>query len=162
MFALNRWIIFSSALKKKKKKEWNWKRQLEEAYTCFKPTSCCYPPPWHRGAGRWTFSPGSHLFWFADTSSKGGSHIHSPCSTWLGNGPGATTEEHHLLSKHLSPRIRWSNAVSLDLQFKRFSVLYSSHYQQILNHAGAEPMGLMLKRHDDNNKKGVMGVSQGE
>lgn len=81
---------------------------------------------------------------------RGKSRSLSPPCTQLGNGPGTTPHQHHLLSKHLSPRIQWSDPGSLHLPFKMFSTLHSSHSEQILNHPGTEAICPGPERSDHN------------
>lgn len=75
-----------------------------------------------------------------------------PC-TRPGSGPGTTPDQHCLLSKHLSLELQWSHPVSLPLQLKIFSMLHSSHYQQVLNHPRAEASCLGPKRNYNNNER---------
>lgn len=81
---------------------------------------------------------------------RGKSRSLSPPCTQLGHGPGTTPHRHHLLSKHLSPRIQWSDPGSLHLQFKMLSMLHSSHSEQILNHPGTGAICPGPKRNDHN------------
>lgn len=99
---------------------------------CFKPTSCCWPLPWHRvTAGRFTLSLGPHEQWFVVPCSRDRDPSHS-----LGSVPGATTAEPPLIRKYLRPRIQSSDPASREVQW--VPMPHSSLYQPIPSHPWAE------------------------
>lgn len=134
MFASNTWVIFSQALKKMKLKEAAWRSSHVFKTHILLLSTALAKRSWE--VNILTRVPLALICRGLLQREK--SHSLSASSTWLHNGPGTTSDQHHLLSKHLSPTTQWSNPVSLDLNFKRFSMLHSSYYQQILNNPWAE------------------------